>query len=159
MARATPKTEYYKTTQIDPTAVTTGSAAGSGIGAGIGAAIGSLPFFGGPGIGTLIGAGLGASFGGPIGTAAGTAIGEEEVEIPIGTEPGRYAPPGPSALSGLATQGWAWERVFSDMDKKSTMENKYAADLQALLQGGHTGTAPVPPGVGFSTSPIPPPYP
>lgn len=164
MARATPDTEYYKTTQVSPTAASTGSAIGALGGAGLGAWIGNMVV---PGLGALVGAGLGAGLGSPIGTAVGAAAGEEEVELPVTASPARYAPPGPSSLSGLATQGWAWERIFADMDKKAGQENPYGAELRNLLGQGQYGIAR---GVaqesqfpqlaqGYSPPQIPAPYP
>ena len=170
MAMATPDTEYYTTTQVDPSAGATGSAIGTTVGLGLGALLGWLaaPVTAGAsavagtaaaagGAGTAaaaggttlaaaapymaIGGGLGASVFGQVGGAAGMAAGEEDVRLPVGTSPGRPNAPGPSSLSNLATQGWAWERVFTDMDKKAAQKNVHAAELQHLLSRGSSDLA------------------
>lgn len=125
MATLMPETEYYKTTEVDPTAGAIGSATGTGVGLGIGAFLGWLaaPFTGGASVvaSMAVGAGLGASTFGQIGGSLGMVAGEEEVEIPIGTSPNRPGMPRESAAAGLATQGWAWERIMKDMDKKDKL--------------------------------------
>ena len=49
--------------------------------------------------------------------------------------------PTESYLSGLASTGWAWERVLTDLDKKAAQENVHVAEVQNLLNQGQIGIA------------------